>query len=326
MTVGVTLDRRQGQRYARRMGPKTLNRAAVGLAVLWLGAYGCGGDDSGGDTSGRGGTSGHAGAGRGGTTAGQGGKSGSAGTVNGKGGTGGARAGSGGTAGDHSVAGESGNGGQSNADGGSSARGGRGGASGHDGSENTSGAGAGGENAAGKTGNAGAGGEGGAGPAPQMVTSLGCFAVSGDGFDQFASGGPATLVTAYTDVYCGGRLLSDNPDAFAPEFPPSTIRMVREFVIDDSLLSTASFSLSYRADDAGQFTLNGQSVSTCTPSTPTNGECSSGCTTASIPNEVLLGDGQVNRLEIVLTNLDSVDAGNGNFGYTDLAYSLCASD
>ena len=54
------------------------------------------------------------------------------------------------------------------------------------------------------------------------------------------------------------------------------------------------------------------------------GQCSqTACRSVAIARSALLGAGQVNTLEFEVTNLLSIDAGNGNFGYTGGWYSFC---
>jgi hypothetical protein len=167
----------------------------------------------------------------------------------------------------------------------------------------------------------GAGSDGGA--PIQQVTAFGCFAASGDGWERLENGQPASIIA--TPALCGGQLISDNVNAFSPEVPPTTITFTRDFVVSDTILQNGIFSLSYRADDAAAVTVNGQSVASCTPPSGNIGACSETCQSATIARSVLVGGGQVNHLKIVLTNLLSVDAGAGNFGWTSLAYAICAT-
>jgi hypothetical protein len=157
---------------------------------------------------------------------------------------------------------------------------------------------------------------------PPIFDTFGCFAVSGDGWDFLGSGEPASIVA--TETRCGGgRSISDNVDALAQQVTPTSIDLRRSFVIDDAILASGNVTLSFAADDAATFTLNGQAVAGCIPPDADTAQCSQTCQVASIPAEALRGGGEVNLLEIQLTNLLSVDAGGGNWGWTHVLYSMC---
>ena len=157
----------------------------------------------------------------------------------------------------------------------------------------------------------------------QTVSTLGCFAESGDGWDLLLNGQTPPIVDPGESA-CG-KEVSDNVDGFAPEVTPTSFVLKRRFVLDASIADAAAFTVSFVADDAVDFVLNGQSVASCTPPAGNIGECSSSCHAVLIPSTALLGAGQVNTLEITVTNLLSVDAGNGNFGWTGIRYSICAA-
>ena len=52
--------------------------------------------------------------------------------------------------------------------------------------------------------------------------------------------------------------------------------------------------------------------------------CQQACTRVQLSSGVLL-EQQTNVLDIELTNLQSADAGNGNFGWTAVSYALCVA-
>jgi hypothetical protein len=147
--------------------------------------------------------------------------------------------------------------------------------------------------------------------------------VTGDSWD-FLSSGQASSIVLPVATYCGGKLLSDNVNAFSSLNTPTTITFTRDFVVSDTILQGGTFSLSFRADDAAAFTLNGHDIGSCNPPGSNMGACQT-CQQSVVSNAFLLGGGQTNHLQIVLTNLLSVDAGNGNTGWTSLAYSMCAT-
>lgn len=165
----------------------------------------------------------------------------------------------------------------------------------------------------------------GSGGAPQMVTSYGCFGRSGDGFDVLDDGSPAVLLNSsapYT-APCGLAWLSDNANAYAPETPPTTIVMQRRFVVTRAILQNGAFTISYKVDDGVSFILNGHAIASCMPTSDNAGFCQQACGSTQVPTSTLLGDGQVNTLEIQLLNLQSIPAGGTNFGYTAASYPMC---
>ena len=83
----------------------------------------------------------------------------------------------------------------------------------------------------------GAGGEG-VDPAhvQPTVTDVGCFAVTGDGWDFLENGLPVSNVASAS---CVGQLVSDNPDAYAPESTPTSFTVTRDFIIDDAVIDGA---------------------------------------------------------------------------------------
>jgi hypothetical protein len=174
----------------------------------------------------------------------------------------------------------------------------------------------------------GGGGEGGVPPdfgEPTSVDEFGCFIRSGDGGDLLPDGSIAVNVT--NPVYsaaCDSTWVSRDANAFAPQETPTTLIMRRAFVIDGSL-GPGVFSITYKADDAIDFVLNGELIIGCTPPVENAGFCQQVCNTSTIPAGALRPAGEVNLLEARLVNLQSVDAGGGNYGYTALNYSVCVS-
>jgi hypothetical protein len=165
----------------------------------------------------------------------------------------------------------------------------------------------------------------GAGGAPQMVTAYGCFGRSGDGLDVLDDGSPAVLLNGnapYT-APCGMAWVSDNANAFAPQTPPTTIVMRRRFIVAPSILQSGTFTISYKVDDGVSFILNGHAIASCMPTSDNAGFCQQACGSTQVPTDTLLGDGQVNTLEIHLINLQSIPAGDTNFGYTAASYQMC---
>jgi hypothetical protein len=174
----------------------------------------------------------------------------------------------------------------------------------------------------------GSGGEAGMAPDfgdPTSVAEFGCFIRSGDGGDLLADGSIAVNVT--NPVYsaaCDSAWVSRDENAFAPQATPTTLVMRRAFVIDEDL-GAGRLSITYKADDAIDFVLNGELIIGCTPPSDNAGFCQQVCSTSTIPAAALRPAGEVNLLEARLVNLQSLDAGNGNYGYTALNYSVCVS-
>jgi hypothetical protein len=176
----------------------------------------------------------------------------------------------------------------------------------------------------------GSGGDGQGGateePGVQRVSSYGCFAVSGDGWDMLPGGVPAVMIADAEGTRCGGRPIADNAAGLAAELTPTRLRFTRQFVVDDALLVGGSFGLSFAADDQATFVLNGEEIASCLPPESDIGKCSAACTTLAIPTEKLRGGGQINTLQIELVNLLSVPAGGGDFGWTSQLYSMCVAE
>lgn len=172
-------------------------------------------------------------------------------------------------------------------------------------------------------GNGGAGGSDDGGPPPIVVASYGCFALSGDGSEMQVNGEPGVVVTSspYGAACDGSKWVSDNANAFTPAQVPMTLRFRRRFVLAQAV-ADGSVSISFKADDAVSFVLNGQIIGTCDPPPDNLGLCQQGCTQVPLSSGVLLNE-QANELDIELTNLQSSDAGNGNFGWTAVSYALC---
>jgi sugar lactone lactonase YvrE len=164
-----------------------------------------------------------------------------------------------------------------------------------------------------------------------VVTHYGCFAQTGDGWDFIQNGQTvqvASIVPAGTVPWsapCGLQWISNNPGGLAPNPPPSNIFFNRSFTLDPSLIAHGVFTLRFKADDAVEFRLNGQSVAiaSCNPPPGNDGECQQYCHEVAIPASALLGYPQVNTLQVKLTNLFNVAVGNGNTGWTGLSYALC---
>ncbi len=182
-----------------------------------------------------------------------------------------------------------------------------------------------GEASAGQAGaaNGGAGGSADGGPGPIVVSSYGCFALSGDGSEMQVSGEPGVVVTSSPHgVACdGSQWVSDNENAYAPPQVPTTLRFRRSFVLAQAV-ADGIVSISFKADDAVSFVLNGQMIGKCEPTASNPGLCQQECTTVPLSSGVLLNE-QANVLDIELINLQNSDAGNGNFGWTAVSYALC---
>jgi hypothetical protein len=184
-----------------------------------------------------------------------------------------------------------------------------------------------GEAGAGQAGaaNGGSGGSDDGGPDPTIVSSYGCFALSGDGSEMQVSGEPGVVVTSspHGAACDGSKWVSDNENAYAPMQVPTTLRFRRSFVLTQAV-ANGSVSISFKADDAVSFVLNGQAIGECEPTEGNLGLCQQGCTKVPLSSGLLL-DQQTNVLDIELTNLQSADAGNGNFGWTAVSYALCVA-
>ncbi|HVY25959.1 MAG TPA: hypothetical protein VHB79_05380 [Polyangiaceae bacterium] len=163
------------------------------------------------------------------------------------------------------------------------------------------------------------------GEGPLVVSSYGCFALSGDGSEMQVNGEPGVVVTSspYGPGCDGSQWVSDNANAYAPMQVPSTLRFRRSFVLAQAV-ADGSVSISFKADDAVSFVLNGQTIGKCEPTADNLGLCQQGCTQVPLSAGVLL-DQQANVLDIELTNLQSADAGNGHFGWTAVSYALCVA-
>jgi hypothetical protein len=162
---------------------------------------------------------------------------------------------------------------------------------------------------------------------PITVTGYGCFAQSGDGGDILPNGQVASIIPDGSLPWtapapCGLHWIADNPGGLASNPPPSAITFNRTFVLPASLIANGQFTLSFKADDAAQFFLNGQSVAvaSCTPPVGNDGECQQYCHVFNIPGSAFVPG--INTLQSKLTNLFNVQVGN-NTGWTSLSYSLC---
>jgi hypothetical protein len=173
--------------------------------------------------------------------------------------------------------------------------------------------------------NGGAGGSDDGGPDPIVVSSYGCFALSGDGSEMQVNGEPGVVVTSspYGAACDGSAWVSNNENAYAPMQVPTTLRFRRSFVLAQAV-ADGSVSISFKADDAVSFVLNGEAIGQCEPTAGNDGLCQQACTTVQLSSGVLL-DQQTNVLDIELINLQSTDAGNGNFGWTAVSYALCVT-
>lgn len=207
------------------------------------------------------------------------------------------------------------------------ADGGRAGAPGNAGGTDEGVLGSAGEAGAGQAGaaNGGSGGSDDGGPAPTIVSNYGCFALSGDGSEMQVSGEPGVVVTSspHGAACDGSNWVSDNENAYAPMQVPTTLRFRRSFVLTQAV-ADGSVSISFKADDAVSFVLNGQAIGECEPTAGNLGLCQQACTNVLLNSGVLL-DEQTNVLDIELINLQSADAGNGNFGWTAVSYALCVA-
>jgi hypothetical protein len=170
--------------------------------------------------------------------------------------------------------------------------------------------------------NGGAGGSDG-GPGPTVVSSYGCFALSGDGSEMQVNGEPGVVVTSspYGPACDGSKWVSDNANAYTPMQVPTTLRFRRTFVLAQAV-ADGNVTISFKADDAVSFVLNGQTIGKCEPTADNLGLCQQGCAKVPLSAGVLL-DQQANVLDIELTNLQSGDAGGGHFGWTAVSYALC---
>jgi hypothetical protein len=174
----------------------------------------------------------------------------------------------------------------------------------------------------------GAAGAAGAGPdfgVPTEVETYGCFIHSGDGGDLLPNGEIAVNVTS--SVYsaaCESAWVSSNENAYAPQQTPTTLVMRRSFVVDPSL-GAGDFSITYKADDAIDFVLNGQLIIGCSAPDDNPGLCQQVCNTSAMPAAAFNPPGVVNTLEARLINTFSVPAGGENYGYTALNYSVCVA-
>jgi hypothetical protein len=187
--------------------------------------------------------------------------------------------------------------------------------------------------ASGAAGAAGAGADGAAGAAgagpdfgvPTEVEAYGCFIHSGDGGDLLPNGEIAVNVTS--SVYsaaCDSAWVSSNENAYAPQQTPTTLVMRRSFVVDPSL-GAGDFTITYKADDAIDFLLNGQLIIGCSAPDDNPGLCQQVCNTSAMPAAAFNPPGVVNTLEARLINTFSVPAGGENYGYTALNYSVCVA-
>ncbi len=234
---------------------------------------------------------------------------------------------------DSAALGGAGSGGQSATPGGEpgvehgGADGGRGGAADTVGGSEGGAFGSAGEAGAGPAG-AASGGTGGSdddAAAPIVVSSYGCFALSGDGREMQVNGEPGVVVTSspHGDACDGSEWVSDNENAYAPMQVPTTLRFRRSFVLTQAV-ADGSVSISFKADDAVAFVLNGATIGQCEPTAGDLGLCQRACTKVLLSSGVLL-DQQTNVLDIELTNLQSAAAGDGNFGWTAVSYALCVA-
>jgi hypothetical protein len=173
--------------------------------------------------------------------------------------------------------------------------------------------------------NGGAGGSDDGELGPIVVSSYGCFALSGDGSEMQVSGEPGVVVTSspHGAACDGSKWVSDNENAYAPMQVPTTLQFRRSFVLAQAV-ADGIVSISFKADDAVSFVLNGQAIGKCEPTAGNLGLCQQECTKVPLSSGVLL-DEQTNVLDIELINLQSADAGNGNFGWTAVSYALCVA-
>jgi len=171
----------------------------------------------------------------------------------------------------------------------------------------------------------GAAGSDDGGTDPIVVSSYGCFALSGDGSEKQVNGEPGVVVTSspYGPACDGSQWVSDNANAYAPAQVPTTLRFRRSFVLTQAV-ADGNVTISFKADDAVSFVLNGQTIGQCEPPPDDLGLCQRACTEVQLGSGLLL-DEQANVLDIELTNLQSADAGDGHFGWTAVSYALCVA-
>ncbi len=171
---------------------------------------------------------------------------------------------------------------------------------------------------------------------PPIVSSFGCFALSGDGGDTIISnvGGyvgtapaPAVVVTDVTlaspmnwPSACGGQWISDNANAFALQSTPATMVFQRTFSISSAIISSGSFGISFGADDTAYYVLsNSLYPSGVTIASTLFKNCQGQAFSGS-----LLSSSGPNTLTSYLINTTSIPTGVGsNYGFTGLYYALC---
>jgi hypothetical protein len=159
-----------------------------------------------------------------------------------------------------------------------------------------------------------------------VVGTFGCFARSGDGADFFESGKPAVIVTdSPWRVPCDLAWISTNAHGYAPQEVPVTEILTRTFVVDSLISDRATFTISFEVDDAAEIVLNGHVVASCTPPEGNAGLCQFSCQVATLNKADFMPVGQPNQLQIKMINLQSGNAGGGNFGWSGISYSICAT-
>jgi hypothetical protein len=173
-------------------------------------------------------------------------------------------------------------------------------------------------------------------PTPSMVSSFGCFALSGDGKDAiisdvggWASPAPASAVVV-TDVTtaapmdwpnaCGGQWISDNANAFALQSTPATMVFQRTFSISSAIISSGSFAITFGADDSAYYVLSNSLYPAGVTIAST---FSKNCQGQAFSGSLLTSSGP-NTLTSYLINTTSIPTGVGsNYGFTGLYYELC---
>jgi hypothetical protein len=166
-------------------------------------------------------------------------------------------------------------------------------------------------------------------PTPPVVSTLGCFAQTGDGGDIITSEGsiPAVAVQGYpgAGACSGAAWISDNVNAFSSQATPTTITFQRQFTLSSGLMGTnPCFTLNFGADDEAIFVATnssfpgGVTVANCT--TAPGSQACQFCNSTTFPGSDMAPG--LNTLTVYLINTTSVQVGS-SFGYTALNYQLC---
>lgn len=159
-----------------------------------------------------------------------------------------------------------------------------------------------------------------------VVGTFGCFARSGDGADFFANGAAAVVVTdSPWRTPCGVAWISTNSHGYAPEMVPVTETITKTFIVDSLISDRATFTISVEVDDAAEIVLNGKVIASCTPPEGNAGLCQQSCMVFTLAKTDFKPAGEPNQLQIKMINLQSGNAGGGNFGWSGISYEICAT-